>query len=666
MKLRVRFLQLPILFDAVRLADEVAAIPESAWRPHPMKFAGNDALPLITTGGDPSNDARGGAMRATPYLLACPYLMQVFDVLGATWGRSRLMRLSGNAEVTPHVDTDYYWRDHVRIHVPIVTQPTVRFQCGSEQVNMAAGECWAFDTWSLHSVHNDATRSRIHLVADTVGGAGLLDLMEGGRSPSDARPQWTARFSPPKDDGATPRLAYESRNLPTVMTPWEIRDHLGFLLGDLEPGDGRVGPILQALNRFRVIWHSLWAEWGDDEEGRAAYADLLAQTSERVVELGADQVKLINGMSLGLCLRTLIFNAALGGTSMDADSRNSPGVAPAAEPQRPEPQWPDARPVAPRSAASFSPAPAIVQKSITSVIQVVPQKSSIPSWHSMASRREVVFEKPIFIVSSPRSGSTLLFETLAGAPGVFTIGSEAHELIEGIPELTPAAHGWSSNQLSADDAKGVAAARLRERFASALRDRHGRSPNPGPMTMIEKTPKNALRIPFLSAVFPGARFIYLYRDPRPTLASMMEAWASGRFTTYPQLPGWTGLPWSLLLVPGWESLSGAPLNRVVASQWATTTRILLDDLRALPDHRWTSIRYEAFIADPKSVTAELCRDLGLEWDRPLSAELPPSRYTVSAPAETKWMRRSPEIEDVASLFEAEERRAEALLRKSTR
>ena len=30
------------------------------------------------------------------------------------------------------------------------------------------------------------------------------------------------------------------------------------------------------------------------------------------------------------------------------------------------------------------------------------------------------------------------------------------------------------------------------------------------------------------------------------------------------------------------------------------------------------------------------------------------------------MRRSPESEDVASLFEAEERRAEALLRKSTR
>ena len=73
----MRFLQLPILFDAERLAAEVAAIPESAWRAHPQNFPGNDALALITTDGDPDSDARAGAMGPTPHLLACPYLMQV-------------------------------------------------------------------------------------------------------------------------------------------------------------------------------------------------------------------------------------------------------------------------------------------------------------------------------------------------------------------------------------------------------------------------------------------------------------------------------------------------------------------------------------------------------------------------------------------------------------
>ena len=62
------------------------------------------------------------------------------------------MRLSGHAEVTPHADIDYYLREHVRVHVPIVTQPTVRFACGDAEVNMAAGECWIFDTWRMHHV----------------------------------------------------------------------------------------------------------------------------------------------------------------------------------------------------------------------------------------------------------------------------------------------------------------------------------------------------------------------------------------------------------------------------------------------------------------------------------------------------------------------------------
>ena len=89
MKLRVRFLQLPVLFDAERLAREVTAIPETAWRPHPQGYPGNDALALITTNGDPASDARGGAMEPTPHLLACPYLMQVLDSIWAQPGAAR-------------------------------------------------------------------------------------------------------------------------------------------------------------------------------------------------------------------------------------------------------------------------------------------------------------------------------------------------------------------------------------------------------------------------------------------------------------------------------------------------------------------------------------------------------------------------------------------------
>ena len=106
------------------------------------------------------------------------------------------MRLSGRAEVTSHFDLNYYWRERVRVHVPIVTQPTVRFVCGGAQVNMRAGECWIFDTWSKHNVYNDDALARIHLVADTVGGDGFWHLVRGSGARSRI-PGWTPRFCPP-------------------------------------------------------------------------------------------------------------------------------------------------------------------------------------------------------------------------------------------------------------------------------------------------------------------------------------------------------------------------------------------------------------------------------------------------------------------------------------
>ena len=626
MKLRVRFLQLPILFDAERLAREVAAIPPEAWRPHPQGYPGNDALALITTHGDPLSDARDGPMGPTPHLLACPYLMQVLDALGATWGRSRLMRLSGDAEVTAHVDTDYYWRDHMRVHVPIVTQHTVRFRCGGEEVNMAAGECWVFDTWSLHSVHNDATRSRIHLVADTVGGDGLLTLMEQGRSPNAPRPNWSPRRSPLRD-GPQPLLAYESRNVPEVMTPWELRDHLGFLMSELAPGNPQAGPVGQVLNRLRANWHALWARSGDDTTAKPDYAALLTGSWSRLEALGVNSLPLNNGMSLGRCLRALIFESALGGTSsaMDAESRTSPTESPTLNSRS--------------GAPPPSPAAAV--------------RRARPG-------RDPRFDRPIFIVSPPRSGSTLLFETLTTAPGVATIGSESHALMEAIPTVSPAAHAWDSNRLVAADADPATIQGLRERFHVALRDRDGAAPPSGPVRMLEKTPKNALRIPFLAAAFPDARFVYLYRDPRPTLASMIEGWLSGGFRTYPRLPGWTGPDWSFLLTPGWRDLIGAPLNRIVASQWAATTRLLLDDLAGLPRESWRAVRYEAFIAAPQVEIERLCQALDLRWDRRLEAGLPLARHTVTAPNAEKWRAHAAAIEAVRPIWSAEGARAQAV------
>jgi hypothetical protein len=268
-----------------------------------------------------------------------------------------------------------------------------------------------------------------------------------------------------------------------------------------------------------------------------------------------------------------------------------------------------------------------------------------------------VFDRPVFIISPPRAGSTLLFETLLRAPQVFTIGHESHALIEGLRELHPAQNDFGSNRLDAAAATPAIAAELRKRFQAELRDCFHRPPQHWPVRMLEKTPKNALRVAFLAKVFPQAQFVYLHRDPLQTLSSMLEAWQCGRFRTYPQLPDWRGLPWSLLLIPGWHELIGRPLEEIVATQWEVTTRSLLDDLQGLAPGRCHVAQYAALVAHPAEEVARLCAALDLEWDQALPETLPLSRFTVSAPEADKWRRH-------AAAFAPELRRLQATMERA--
>ena len=273
MKLQVPFIQLPLAFDAGLLAAEIERLEESLWRPHPQGFPGNSMLPLMAVDGDPANEAFAGPMRPTPELLRSPYLTQVLASLGATIGRSRLMRLSGNAEVTRHADQGYYWVDRVRVHVPIVSQPTVRFECDGAVVNMAPGECWIFDTWRQHSVQNDALLARIHLVVDTVGGGAFWDMVAAGRPHHMPRNGWSSRAVYP-DASATAIFPCETINVPAVMSPWELNAHLAMLLADARPHPN-LGVVRHMVMRFARAWQGLWFEYGDAELTRPLYRSLL-------------------------------------------------------------------------------------------------------------------------------------------------------------------------------------------------------------------------------------------------------------------------------------------------------------------------------------------------------------------------------------------------------
>ena len=295
MRLPVPFIQLPLQFDARALAAEIDALGEAPWRDHPQKFPGNSMLPLLAAGVDPGNESLADAMAPTPELLRCPYLVQVLASFGAVLGRTRLMRLAGQAEVSAHVDADYYWTERVRVHVPIRTQPGVRFLCGGEATHMAEGECWIFDTWREHRVVNEAEEQRIHLVADTVGGAEFWSLVDRGRA-HDAQPQgWRPRSIAPVQSTAVPALVCERYNVPRVMSPWELQHHLhGFNAELAEPESQDAIRIRTATARLARAWRGLWARHGDSGEGTVAYRAALQAFLDELPE-SVMQRRLLNG-----------------------------------------------------------------------------------------------------------------------------------------------------------------------------------------------------------------------------------------------------------------------------------------------------------------------------------------------------------------------------------
>jgi hypothetical protein len=272
---------------------------------------------------------------------------------------------------------------------------------------------------------------------------------------------------------------------------------------------------------------------------------------------------------------------------------------------------------------------------------------------------DVEIERPVIILGMPRSGTTMLFELLAQSPSVFTVRDESHAFIERIDSLDPVRRGDVSNRLTADDATPAVRATLKARFAGALRDRDGAPPR-GAVRMLEKTPRNILRVPFLDAVFPDATFIHLYRDPAATVSSMLDAWRSGRFARTPRLAGWSGPPWSMLLVPGWRRLDGRPLAEVVAAQWATAMAILLDDLQALPPERWCVVDYADVVRDPRAQVARLCRTTGIAWDREVPVPLPVSGSALTPPDPDKIERNRLDLDVAGPIIHPVAERARAL------
>lgn len=118
-------------------------------------------------------------------------------------------------------------------------------------------------------------------------------------------------------------------------------------------------------------------------------------------------------------------------------------------------------------------------------------------------------DRPIVIVGSPRSGTTLLGDLLKFHP-------KLAQLVE--PRLTwKYGNDKKSDLLRVADARPEVCQHIRKVFAKAVRDQNRER-------LVEKTPSNSLRMGFVDQVLPGCIVIHTMRDGVESVLSIRKFW----------------------------------------------------------------------------------------------------------------------------------------------
>jgi hypothetical protein len=203
-------------------------------------------------------------------------------------------------------------------------------------------------------------------------------------------------------------------------------------------------------------------------------------------------------------------------------------------------------------------------------------------------------ESLIFLVSAPRSGSTLLARML-GAHSAIAAGPEAHLVTplahlgffervdaapydpvisqEGIRELVA--------RLPAGEESYVDACRA---YADVLYQRLLET-QPGCSRVLDKTPAYALVLPFLVRLYPRARYVVLTRTPPAVLASQATSFFDGDFAT-------------------------AVRHNPVLERYVPAIARFLRERPVEAVH----VRYEDLVRDPATELGRVCEHLGLPFE----------------------------------------------------
>ena len=253
---------------------------------------------------------------------------------------------------------------------------------------------------------------------------------------------------------------------------------------------------------------------------------------------------------------------------------------------------------------------------------------------------------PVFVIGCSRSGTTITYETLAASPTFLSFGWEVPQFWNDLHG--PLTNGWHSEAALADDARP-------EHRTSALRYFYQRL---GTGWLLDKTCINVMRIPYLYRLFPQAKFVFIQRDGRDNISSMMDGWRVGRsdgrfelsqfFGPFPEpvaIHGGEFKEWSFFLAPGWRQYNHASLEEVCAFQWISANRMAIDAKKSIPSAQWVHLRYEDIFEQPVEMFRAAFAQLGVPFTPDLQtrcADLQPTSVVSGRPKMQKWREHNPE------------------------